>query len=111
MKIYLSPQVSDERIRYRFGPDEITAIFKGETEAFDFSEFPDGVLQKEGIKTILDVNPIISAKREAGELKVELLNFISSDATEAEKFPEWFDPDTLVTVSDNQDEPKGWDDF
>lgn len=111
MEIYLSPQVSDRTIAYHFDTDQITVEYEGKTDTFDFSGVPDGVLESDGITTILDINPIVSAKKEAGLLKVELLNFISSDATEAEKFPEWFVPDTLVTVSDNRDELKGWDDF
>ena len=43
------------------------------------------------IETVLECNPILKAQRVDGTLSVELLNFISEDASEAEKFPEWIE--------------------
>lgn len=87
MRIFLSPCFSDKKIDYEFNGEKIIVTFEGQTEEFDFSNMPDGVL--ESIESDLLVNPIIEAKREKGELSVILLNFINEDATEEEKFPEW----------------------
>lgn len=91
MKIYLSPQVSEdnEKIHYSFDEDIIIARYMGQRDTFNFSSMPNGVA--EDIATTLSLNPIISAKRENGELWVELFNLIGLDATEEEKFPEWID--------------------
>ena len=87
MKVLFSPQVNDEIIEYNFEDEKITAIYKGESDTFDFSNFPDG--KAENIETSLPVNPIVSAERKNGELYVVLLNFINKDATEEERFPSW----------------------
>ena len=90
MKVYFSPQVSDERIDYTFENDVITATLNGVTETFDFSEMPNGVA--DSIESeVFDFNPVISAKKENGTLYVELLNFIDGDATEEERYPEWIE--------------------
>lgn len=87
MKIKYSPQRSEERIEYIFEGERIIATFNGDSDTFDFSDFPDGYA--ENIETTLPVNPIVSAERIDGELHVELLNFIGEDATEEERFPTW----------------------
>lgn len=87
MKVLLSPQRSDKEINYHFEGEKITVTMNDMSDTFDFSTMPDGILYE--VETILDINPIISAKRESGILYVELLNFISQDATEEERFPEW----------------------
>ena len=87
MKVLFSPQVNDEIIEYNFEREKITAIYKGESDTFDFSSFPDG--KAENIETSLPVNPIVSAERIDGVLHVKLINFIGEDATEEEKFPTW----------------------
>lgn len=99
MKIKYSPTVSlfGNKITYKFEGEKITCNFQGEEDEFDFSEFPEGVLDFDYINnttridTILEINPIVSAKRENGVLWVELLNYIDEDATEEERFPEWFE--------------------
>lgn len=98
MLILYSPQRNDNaRLSYSFDGEVITATYKridaagnvleSMTDTFDFSSLPDGVAV--GVETVLPVNPIISARREDGVLKVELLNFIGPDATEEERFPTW----------------------
>ena len=87
MMIKYSPQLSDREIEYVFEGEKITAIFNGESDTFDFSQFADG--HADNIETTLPFNPIISAERVDGVLYVELLNFIGEDATEDEKFPKW----------------------
>ena len=91
MRILMSPQVmlEDKRFDFVFSGESITATFDGETDTFDFSGLPDGEVDFSKIETTLAYNPIIIARRVDGILSVELLNFISEDASELEKFPEW----------------------
>lgn len=101
MKIFLSPQIPlnpSDRIEYEFEEDIIKVkLPDGTNDTFDFTEFPDGELQvydDEGtslIDTELTFNVIINAKRVNGELSVELVNYIGTDAPEHERFPEWID--------------------
>ena len=90
MKIYKSPQVgtNDSRFEFSFSGEIITATFDGITDIFDFSGFLDGEADFSMIETMLEYNPILKAQRVDGTLSVELLDFISEDATEEEKFPE-----------------------
>jgi hypothetical protein len=87
MNILFSPIRSNFNISYTFGNDSITAVIDGQSDTFDFSAMPNGVLDE--ITTTLNPNPIISAERKEGVLSVVLLNPIGEDATEAEKNPEW----------------------
>ena len=69
----------------------ITVSFDGVTDTFDFTGLPDGEIDSSMVETVLEHNPIIRAKREAGVLSVEIMNFIPEDAQEADKFPEWIE--------------------
>ena len=91
MRILMSPQVmlEDKKFDFAFSGDTITATFDGETDTYDFSGLPDGEVDFSMIETTLSHNPIIIARRVDGVLSVELLNFISEDASEFDKFPEW----------------------
>lgn len=90
MKVYFSPQVSDERMDYTFDNDVITATMNGVTETFDFSGMPNGIA--ESIKSeVFEFDPVLSAKKENNILYLELINFIGEDATEAERFPDWIE--------------------
>ena len=93
MRILMSPQVTfeDKGFDFVFSGESITATFDGETDAFDFSGLPDGEVDFSKIETTLAYNPIIMARRFDGTLWVELLNFISEDASEFERFPEWIE--------------------
>lgn len=97
MKILLSPQIRQDKIRYRFKDDVVEATYKGVTDTFDFRGMTDGVLQffddedNELIETRLEVQPIIRAERQNGVLWVELLNVIDAKAEEHQKFPSWID--------------------
>lgn len=103
MKIYLSPQGSDgNNFKYTFIDDILTVECDGKTDEFDFTDFPDGRLQmyddkgNELVETKFEVNPLISAEKKEGVLYLELLNRISDNATEEEKFPEWIDSSDYV---------------
>lgn len=99
MKIFLSPiaNIKNDEVGYRFDGEKVIAEFKGVEDAFDFSGFPNGVMPmfdefgKETVKTELEINPILSAKREDGELKLELVNYIGVEARYEERFPNWID--------------------
>ena len=89
----MSPQVmfEDKRFDFVFSGESITATFDGETDTFDFSGLPDGEVDFSTVVTTLSYNPIIIARRVDGVLSVELLNFISEDASDDERFPEWIE--------------------
>lgn len=95
MKVLFSPIVDDKRINYLFETDKIIVTIGEITDTFDFSQFPNGVLKiydEQGnptIETILEYNPIISAKKDNDGLWVELLSLIGENATPDECFPEW----------------------
>ena len=93
MRIYKSPQVrvDEKQFEFEFSGEVIVATFDGIKDTFDFTGFPDGVVDYSMIETILEHNPILKATKVDGILSVELLNFISEDATEEEKFPEWIE--------------------
>lgn len=80
MKIILFPQVRDrDRIWYEIEDQKITATINGVSDTFDFTGMPNGELQlwdNEGnwlVETKLDEVPIASAKKENGELTVEII--------------------------------------
>ncbi len=95
IKIFFSPQVSDSQIEYSFIGESITAKIRDTEDVFDFSNLPNGELDRGGkdnskeIETVLPVNPVISAKRVDGILHLELLNWINSNAPHESRFPEW----------------------
>ena len=93
MRIYKSPQIrADEKLfEFEFSGEVIVATFDGIEDIFDFTGLPDGEAYYSMIETVLEYNPILKATKVDGILSVELLNFISEDATEAEKFPEWIE--------------------
>ena len=93
MRIYKSPQIrADEKLfEFEFSGEVIVATFGGVSDTFDFTGFSDGEAHYSMIETILEYNPILKAIKVDGILSVELLNFISEDATEEEKFPEWIE--------------------
>jgi len=101
MKIKFSPQISDNKIQYSFDSEKITAVYNGLSESFDLSMLDGAFIQlitdeqlltqMQYFKTneILPFMPIINANRIDGILCVELINFISLDASEEEKYPDW----------------------
>ena len=76
MKIRYIPQRNDANLEYSFEGEKVIAVYNNITDEFDFSHFEEGdKADVQNIKTTLPINPIISAKREDGELKIELLKF------------------------------------
>ena len=90
MKIKYSPQVNSQNtVTYSFDGDVITATVDSETDTFDFSSMPnDSVAMNIASSLPIIVIPLVS-KDESGELWVTLFKPISSNATEAERFPDW----------------------
>lgn len=90
MKVLFSPQVREDKIEYNFTENMVVVTYKGESEEYDFSGMPDGVA--DSIETeVFDFRPVLSARKENDILHLELINFIGTDATYEERFPEWFE--------------------
>lgn len=88
MNILLSPQRNDNKVKYTFKDEIITAEYKGVIDTFDLSTFPEGA-EFQGVETILEADVLVHVKRENGELYVTLLNFTGANATHEENFPVW----------------------
>lgn len=122
MKILFTPQIplDGDNISYMFNADSINirVVYQGViyTDILDFKGLPNGKLDiydengNERIETDLPINVLLSAEKVNGELRVELLNWISSDASEEERFPDWVDSSELNPYKP-KDETEGWDDF
>lgn len=78
MKVYLSPQISDNKSILKINGDKVQVNDK----LYDFSSLPNGTL-----RTL--TNDVISAKRVDGELHVEIFNRLDDTATQDELFPKW----------------------
>ena len=97
MKIFLSPIRSDKEIEYQFQNETITVTLNGEQDTLDLSFIKEGhfeMLNEDGtpkLKTTLPQNPIISIKRQNGELWVVVANYLGKNATEEERFPDWIE--------------------
>lgn len=94
MNIYFRPSVTlpgGTPLTYEFDGDVITTHYGDETDSFDFTNLPDGSMHFVDIETTLSTHPIITVRKISGILYVELLNHISEDATEFEKFPNWIE--------------------
>lgn len=90
MRVLFSPQVRENKIEYKFTENMVIVMYNDMSEKYDFSGMPDGVA--DSIESeVFDFNPVLSARKENDILYLELINFIGADATEEEKFPEWFE--------------------
>lgn len=102
MRILYSPQVRADlkKINYQFIDETIIAEYEGLINTYNLSEmqecFNQIIVNENGemeIKpyipeTVFSFSPIINAFRD-NMLNVELINFISADAPESEKYPNW----------------------
>ena len=90
MRVLFSPQVREEKIEYKIIEDVVTVTYNDKSEKYDFSGMPDGIA--DSIESeVFEFNPVLSARKESGILYLKLINFIGTDATEEERFPEWFE--------------------
>lgn len=89
MRVKYSPIRSDDTITHEFENDVVTITIGNETDIFDFTSFADGEAVVSEFETTLPLNPFVSVKRENGELFIEVINYISANATYEERFPKW----------------------
>ena len=106
IKVFFSPQRSDNQIEYSFNGEAVTARIGTVKDTFDFSTLPDGELNiEESIETTLPVCPIISAKRVDGILHLELLNWLGPNAPYESRFPEWVELPLPKSIAEKEKEP------
>ena len=91
MRLYFSPIVGDKKIEYKVEDQKLIVIQDELEDVFDFTEYPDGILRIGTIGTILPIQPIIYGEKKNGIMFLELINFITENASEFEKFPEWIE--------------------
>lgn len=109
MNILLSPQVRvKDKIWYKIEGQKIQIKINDIVDVFDFTDMPDGELQlwdEEGKEIIYTENydfPILGAKKENGELWVEIVFTIDvEEKDERLLFPDWM---TLDEFNDLMDE-------
>lgn len=76
MLVHYSPQRNNNSLEYQFIGEKIIATYNDITDEFDFSVLKEGdKADIANIQTTLPINPIISAIRQDGELRVKLLKF------------------------------------
>lgn len=81
----------DKRIEYTFDDEKVTAQLNGKTDTFDFSKITNR-LEREKVRTALDVNPIVSAVRDRhNDLRVTLVKYVSADASQEERNTDEFE--------------------
>lgn len=89
MIIKTVPQRADKQLHIIIdaGNETVTASLDGVEDSFGFSQFPDGEI--DNIETVLPVNPILKARRENGELYLEVLHWYQDPNTPEEvRFPQ-----------------------
>ncbi len=97
MNILLSPQIRDrDRIRYEIEGQRIQIEINDIVDVFDFTDMPDGEMQlwyEEGRAIVYTEDydfPILGAKKENGELWVEIVFTIDSEEKDERLlFPDW----------------------
>jgi hypothetical protein len=76
-----TPQRADMVISHTIEEDVLTIAIDGISEAFDFTDFPEGRAD-EIIPDILPVNPIVSAEKQGDTVTVTLIRFYGVDEKE-----------------------------
>lgn len=83
MKAIFTPQRSDYVMKVSAKGDVLTIEVDGVTDSFDFSTLNDGDIAVDFV-SVLTHNPVLNARKESGEIIVELIGFYGSDAEESE---------------------------
>ena len=83
MKAIFTPQRSDYVMKVSAKGDVLTIEVDGVTDSFDFSTLNDGDIAVDFV-SVLTPNPVLNARKESGEIIVELIGFYGSDAEESE---------------------------
>lgn len=97
MKLYLSPQRSDNELSYLFEGNEVTVTHKTftdeKTETFDLTDVYQ--VEDDGLEIIKDseilpVNPIVSVQEIDGELYVTVLRYHGKNPPHEVAWPDWW---------------------
>ncbi|MFL3490572.1 hypothetical protein ACJ0PQ_23585 [Citrobacter cronae] len=83
MKAILTPQRSDNVMNVSAKGDVLTIEVDGVADSFDFSILNDGDIAVDFV-SVLTPNPVLKARKESGEIIVELIGFYGPDAEESE---------------------------
>ncbi|MGY9353871.1 hypothetical protein ACTM7X_06450 [Citrobacter braakii] len=83
MKAIFTPQRSDYVMKVSAKGDVLTIEVDGVTDSFDFSTLNDGDIAVDFV-SVLTPNPVLKARKESGEIIVELIGFYGPDAEESE---------------------------
>ena len=83
MKAIFNPQRSDNVMNVSAKGDVLTIEVDGVNDSFDFSTLNNGDIAVDFV-SVLNPNPVLSAKKESEEIIVELIGFYDSEAEETE---------------------------
>ncbi|EJD6095884.1 hypothetical protein ABQ428_18945 [Citrobacter freundii] len=83
MKAILTPQRSDNVMNVSAKGDVLTIEVDDVADSFDFSILNDGDIAVDFV-SVLTPNPVLKARKESGEIIVELIGFYGPDAEESE---------------------------
>ena len=101
MKVLFSPQFDNEkRIKYSFFEniikiEEMIRTDKDDSEdgfEVEHTFYVDLSNLEEG-KPYHTVQPLVNLKKDLDGIHIELMNYIGYEASEEERFPEWFEPE------------------
>jgi len=101
MKVYLSPQRSNNKLEYVFDGHHVEVTYNENLkEAFDltdvYEEAEDGGKRRKP-QEILPVNPIISAEEIDGELHVSVLRYHGTNPPHDVAWPDWIEVEDGAT--------------
>lgn len=85
MKAIFSPQRSVNVMNVSANGDVLTIEVDGVTDSFDFSTLKDGDIAVDFVSA-LKPNPVLNARKESGEIIVELIGFYGSEAEEIKTY-------------------------
>ena len=103
MKLYLSPQRSDDELSYLFEGNEVTVTHRTftdeKTETFDLTDIHEIIEGEKFIKRpeILTVNPISSVEETDGELHVKVSRYHGMNPPHEVAWPEWIEVEDGAT--------------
>jgi len=86
-----APEADERRPVYTFQGESVAVTIDGQTGVYDLSGCPEGGFLSEA-QPIGEVRALLSAMRIDGQLQVQLWYPIGDNATEAERFPQPFEP-------------------
>ena len=81
IKVIEIPQESFFTMNYDVVGDMLNITIDDISEAFDFTNLPEGIMESVEVDFI-PINPVISAERVGNEIVVKMIRFYSSDEKE-----------------------------